>query len=260
MDGVMSFYFGTSLIYPINSYGKGLSENIDFPVPPNSGGTYYIEVASYANQQEGRYRLLIYRTLIPEPNTLSLVYPNDSGIILVSGQTYEIKWNKSGPDPIVKIELYKGGAWCQNIKNNAENTGSYFWQVPATTATGSDYKIKITSVSNPSVTDMSDNNFTTPVIAKENGPVAPKLFALSQNFPNPFNPTTTFCYILPRSGQVKLTVYNLLGYEVAKLVDARQEDGEHHIVWSPENLPGGTYFLRLEAENKILTRKIILLR
>lgn len=262
MDGVMAFYFGTSLIYPINSYGGGMSENIDFTVPPNSDGTYYIQVASYANQQEGRYRLLVYKTLVYEPNTLSLVYPNNSGIWLTAGQTYEIKWNKSGLDnPSINIELYKGGGWYQNIKSNAANTGSYFWQIPAATATGSDYKIKITSASNPSLTDMSDNYFViSSSINNVELNVVSKIkdFSLSQNFPNPFNPETVINYALPQPGSVRLSVFDLLGREVAVLVDERQETGAYRVKFDGANQSAGMYFCRLVSGKFVKTVKMVL--
>ena len=80
----------------------------------------------------------------------------------------------------------------------------------------------------------------------------PAVFALEQNFPNPFNPTTTIRYSLPKESTVKLSVYNLLGQEVASLRNDVQGAGQHDVVWNGRNDTGspvatGVYFYRLEA-------------
>jgi|GEM_PF-3380892 len=98
----------------------------------------------------------------------------------------------------------------------------------------------------------------------------PTSFQLAQNYPNPFNPTTTIEYALPRSGDVTLTVYNLLGKQVATLVQKPQKAGMYRIQWKSENLAGipvasGVYFYRLTVQdgNKTIynkVQKMILLR
>ncbi len=75
----------------------------------------------------------------------------------------------------------------------------------------------------------------------------PKEFALEQNFPNPFNPTTVFRYALPEDAQVSLRVYNLLGQEVKTLVNGVQIAGYHSVAWSASAMASGVYFYRLEA-------------
>jgi hypothetical protein len=72
-------------------------------------------------------------------------------------------------------------------------------------------------------------------------------FALAQNFPNPFNPSTIVRYSLPVQAFVTLTVYNLLGQEVAVLVNETQEPGNHSTLFSDPSLPSGTYFYRVNA-------------
>ena len=81
-----------------------------------------------------------------------------------------------------------------------------------------------------------------------------------QNYPNPFNPSTVISYQLPVFGAVKLAVYDLLGREVAVLVDEKQEAGRHQIPWDAADLPGGMYVYRLQAGQFSESRKLILLR
>jgi len=88
----------------------------------------------------------------------------------------------------------------------------------------------------------------------------PSTFKLYQNYPNPFNPTTTISYDLPERSKVKLTVYNILGQEVATLVDGEQEPGRYDVKFDASGLPSGIYFYRLQAGNFIEQKKMILIK
>ena len=93
--------------------------------------------------------------------------------------------------------------------------------------------------------------------------LVPASYELSQNFPNPFNPTTTIRYGLPKESHVTLKVYNILGQEVATLVDAVQEQGYKVVQFPPsgsEGMSSGTYFYRLQAGDFTQTRKLTLLK
>ena len=88
----------------------------------------------------------------------------------------------------------------------------------------------------------------------------PAEYTLSQNHPNPFNPTTTIKYRLPLSGEVSLIVYNLLGEEVASLVNGTVPAGNHRVSWDASNVASGIYFYRLQAGDFVQTRKMLLLK
>lgn len=85
-------------------------------------------------------------------------------------------------------------------------------------------------------------------------------FNLIQNFPNPFNPTTKISYTIPERGNVSLKVFNLLGSQVAELVNAEIEAGSYDITFNASNLPTGTYFYRLQTSSSVETKKMILLK
>ena len=85
-------------------------------------------------------------------------------------------------------------------------------------------------------------------------------FALSQNYPNPFNPTTMISFAVPKAGKATLKVYDLLGQEVATLVDGMMSAGSHEATFNASKLSSGTYIYRLNAENFVETRKMVLLR
>ncbi len=90
---------------------------------------------------------------------------------------------------------------------------------------------------------------------------APQRFALLQNYPNPFNPSTTIRYAVPdNAGAVELTVFDLLGREVATLVNERKAGGEHSVTFDGGNLSSGVYYYRLRSGDFVQTRKLILMR
>ncbi|MEX1276894.1 MAG: T9SS type A sorting domain-containing protein [Bacteroidota bacterium] len=88
----------------------------------------------------------------------------------------------------------------------------------------------------------------------------PTEFALFQNYPNPFNPLTTIRYELPNSSRVQLRVYDILGKEVAVLVEGEQPAGRYSVRFDGSSLPTGIYFYRLVAGTFIETRKGVLLK
>ena len=88
----------------------------------------------------------------------------------------------------------------------------------------------------------------------------PHSFNLSQNYPNPFNPTTIINYELPVTGNVRLSVFDVLGREVQTLVNERQSAGTHSVQFNASTLPSGIYFYRLESGINHETRKLLLLK
>lgn len=103
-------------------------------------------------------------------------------------------------------------------------------------------------------------NATITGVLEDNRPPIACDFVLLHNYPNPFNPSTSISFDVPRQAHVRVTVYNLVGQEVAVLVDGVLPQGQHSVRWQPENASSGIYFVRLQAGEFRATRKTVLLR
>jgi poly(3-hydroxybutyrate) depolymerase len=95
-------------------------------------------------------------------------------------------------------------------------------------------------------------------VAEKTSVELPKHFALAQNYPNPFNPSTVISYQLPVSSYVTLKVYDLLGREVATLVNDRKDAGSHKVSFHGSSLSSGMYVYQLQAEDFRAVRKMVL--
>jgi hypothetical protein len=85
-------------------------------------------------------------------------------------------------------------------------------------------------------------------------------FALQQNYPNPFNPTTTITYNLPASSEVKLTVYDVYGREMATLIEEKQSAGTHKVEFDASQLNSGFYLYTLRAGSFVATKEMLLIK
>ncbi|MGE5401292.1 MAG: T9SS type A sorting domain-containing protein, partial [Ignavibacteriales bacterium] len=131
-----------------------------------------------------------------------------------------------------------------NIKGNSYLYGpvkpqtKYFWRV-ANITNGEDIPYS------------SEKSFLTSV---------PNRFSLVQNYPNPFNPATTIRFTVPYSSLIKIKVYNALGQLTEVLIDKKLEAGGYEYTWNGSDYSSGVYLIRLEADNYIETKKMILLK
>ena len=99
-----------------------------------------------------------------------------------------------------------------------------------------------------------------PLTPVSQAPATPNDFDLSQNYPNPFNPTTTIKFRVASFGFVSLKVYDVLGREVATLVNERMNGGSYVVTFDASKLPSGVYFYRLIAGNNTAIMKMVLIK
>ena len=95
-------------------------------------------------------------------------------------------------------------------------------------------------------------------VAREEG--VPTSFELAQNYPNPFNPSTTIAFSIPQAAPVSLKVFDVLGKEVAVLVDGYTEAGNYSVPFDASNRSSGIYFYRLQSGHFTKTMKTMLMK
>lgn len=98
------------------------------------------------------------------------------------------------------------------------------------------------------------------LVDSEKNDELPTTVELRQNYPNPFNPTTTISFYMPEEGNVKLSVFNIVGQPVAVLLQETRSQGEHTLEWDASDMPSGIYIYQLEVGTKIMTRKMTLVK
>jgi len=111
---------------------------------------------------------------------------------------------------------------------------------------------------NATIPDIGADEFL--IVGVEDETPLPTEFALEQNYPNPFNPGTTFRYSIPQTSKIVIKVYDILGNEIALLMDEEKTIGTYELTWNAAALPSGVYFYQLKAGDFISTKKMILLK
>jgi len=130
---------------------------------------------------------------------------------------------------------------------------------PIPSVLSSDMNIQSDSYVNPLYTVFVTGEGFDPNFVKEHSEI-PVDFELAQNVPNPFNPVTNIEYSLPKDAHVKLVVYNVLGKEIARLVDTNMQAGYHSVAFDGVNLGSGVYFYKISAGEFTDMKKMVLMK
>jgi subtilisin family serine protease len=189
--------------------------------------------------------------------------------VTISGPL-ELTWHQSGT--LTATATGGSGAYTYLWFYRAGGTGNWI-STGATTASisvdmvwtqGVEYKVEVSSAGSTT----SDTHFISYGLATPGGmPIPgkdeaalPEAFSLEAAYPNPFNPVTTLRYALPDAATVRLVVYDLLGREVARLVEGVQQAGYHAVAFDGARLASGVYLYRLEAGAFVQTRRMTLVK
>ena len=180
--------------------------------------------------------------------TLTWDAPNNESGADITGYAYRYK--ESGGDFIAYTDIPESGPGEANARSytvtELTNGVEYVFQVRALNEHGGGLPAEVV-VMLPTVTNTENEEL-------------PAEATLSPNYPNPFNPETTIRYALPQAGQVHLVVYDLLGHEVAILVEGSKPAGNHTVRFGAGNLASGLYVYRLQAQDKTIVRTMMLVK
>ncbi len=207
-----------------------------------------------------------------------------SSTILKGDSTQHVGLKDSTFIDVVKIEADRSGGsyqWMLNnnpLSNGGDISGANSWILTITNFDSRFYGTLFCKIDSAGISissrDIIVNNTITSVEIDQQGPGAkdrdkdrtgiPDHFALSQNFPNPFNPQTTIAYQLPEAGFVTLTLYDMLGRRIKTLISKRQPAGYYDVQFDGNSLASGLYFYVLTVKGRTKyftsTKKMLLLK
>lgn len=179
---------------------------------------------------------------------IRLLAPN-GGETLPGGSIQEVLWESSGVEIVqLGITTDNGGNWSAINLEFPAVYGSCRFRVPNVNST--QCKVMIIDKQNSAVSATSQNSFSiTQTVDTEEDQKNISGFQLFNNYPNPFNPQTKIAYSLAAEGWVRLSVYDMLGCEVKRLVDEWQEAGSHSVDFIADGLSSGMYLYTLSSGN-----------
>ena len=188
-------------------------------------------------------------------NDYHMWYENNAGTQIGYAVSYDgITWNKSLANPLLSSTpgtWDQGGVdWAWMIRSGKKHFLYYASQ-------GSEFSIGLAIDSTTAFPDTTNQTIDTGVpIYSE----VPRTFALCQNYPNPFNPSTTIDYQIPKQSLVTLRIFDLLGREMASLVNEDEQAGIHTVEWDASRLASGVYFYTITAGAFRETKRMILMK
>ncbi len=220
----------------------------------------FVEGISFATPGELNYHQNIdtafvqfeYFTVIPDSNSIEIKWKT---LKEINNAGFYIERNN--------ISLNTGWEAITYIQGNGNSDTSNEYYFDDVNVSLGKYQYRLKQISNDSsfsYTNEIEVMFEGIVDVNDNINNLPKEFSLNQNYPNPFNPSTVISYQLPVNSKVMLKVYDVIGKEVATLVNNEQEAGNHTAQFNAKGMSSGMYFYKIEAGNFVQVKKMILLK
>jgi type IX secretion system substrate protein/putative pyrroloquinoline-quinone binding quinoprotein len=156
---------------------------------------------------------------------------------------------------LLKLDANLDTVWTQTYGGEGNE---WAWQILC--SNDSNYVVIGTDDGDVYFLNVRESNLTDINTPGEDYLKVPNSFGLAQNFPNPFNPSTKISFSIPQAANVNLKIYDLLGREVAELINKEMKPGSHSINFNAGNLTSGMYFYKIEAGEYSQTRKMILIK
>ncbi|MDH4070137.1 MAG: T9SS type A sorting domain-containing protein [Ignavibacteria bacterium] len=229
-------------------------------------GTKSVYCAANSNAPGQTYDVNQNTYLIQVPGVSLTGYSNIRMSYWIWYRTYDVR-------DYVRLEYERGSQWVELERFSGSGSGSQVWtertfDVPADA--GPLFKFRWVFYSSDSfnsegvyiddVAITGNPGFAMPANITSDVSAKPAEVRLDQNYPNPFNPTTRISFSIPNDAHVVLKVYNILGQEVARLIDGPVQAGQHSVEFGGGSLADGVYFSTMEVEGTRFIQKMILLK
>ncbi len=297
LTGVSGDPIGGGLSFSLNGTGSAMNQFYPSEIEPRSGATGIFE---YVSSAEGALRYSTGHRLVylafglegvtttsaqdtimkrclewivdqwpdTEQPSVTVLAPN-GGEEILGNDVVEITWSASDNVGVTGIHILRswdgGMTFPDTIASDEPDDGSFMWTVPDSTNGTSRIKIIVEDAAGLAWYDDSDADFSVEALSGMPDRVAPGLFALDQNVPNPFSPVTQIAYTIPTASRVMLGIYDVSGRLVRQLVDADLPANDYLATWdgtteSGETAAAGVYFYRLSANGTEFDRRMILVK
>jgi hypothetical protein len=200
-----------------------------------------------------------FTTAIQPPDVPLLAYPKD-GSLNISVDTLLI-WEHAARAHLYHVQLSNDPDFNDitidsvDIDNlylsviGLDSNTTYYWRVLAVNEGGKSEWSTVWSFTTVRTTVVDDIEINVPMH-----------YSLSQNFPNPFNPTTTIQYSIPSDGKVRLVVYNMVGQVIVELVNEYQSAGIYEVILEANNIPSGAYIYHFTAGHYVATKRMLIVK
>jgi M6 family metalloprotease-like protein len=235
-----------------------LTSNMVAATNLTKGMTYYWRVRTKNPSGNGPWSdVWRFTTMLPPPGIVALLAPVNNAVI--GADSIRLVWSKAFPEVTgYRLDVATDSGFVSgNTDSSVTDTSKiirllvsgqvYFWRIRAKNISGWGESGEV-------------RRFHAVFVGVADADVLPTEIRLEQNYPNPFNPGTTIKYELPKSSEVRVSVFDMLGREVSVLVNERREAGVHEVKCDGSNLSTGVYFYRLQAGDFVQSKKLILLK
>ena len=241
----------------VNDWYDGIRQNGGFVIAATLNLGYYNIAGLFSKEvwDTTKWPELVIFYDPPSPPTA----PTNLVAIFISPTQIDLTWedNSNNEDHFRLERNYNSGGWelVGNIGANQEE----FFQNPLPEGT---YQYRIRAEMGSLYSDWAVSNMVNIPLGVNNdiNNGNPVIFSLNPPYPNPFNPETTLNWSLPKSGEVSLTIFDIQGRVVARLIDGYQPAGSHEITWNAQNFTSGIYFARLTANDLTQTQKLLFIK
>jgi hypothetical protein len=214
-----------------------------------TGAVVYGYMDTTSQNNAGKLMLLYKEASDTRPMACWFIYPNAATVATADSQIYTTRMDASLRRAGYFQFLLPANTKIGKLEVRDTNNAVVRWKTSSLWSSGAP----------GTMTDLGTQDPLVLSVLEHKGEV-PEGFSLQQNYPNPFNPSTTISFSLPGTARVRLSVYDMLGREVALLVDEAVAPGSYSTKWEPSGLASGTYVARLQAGPLVQMTKMLLVK